>query len=414
MRSSIFALVSFALVSCGGSSGHSVDSPPDTPATSTLKVTTFNTSGPVNTQLVVVQDGDGPWTAVSGSAGVYTTTLHDDHYAFAVACTATYSSVYAIYAAVSDGTSWYVDDCSDLGPPAATIRGTVTGAASANAVRVINGSDFVDLAAGTTAYTLPTSAGPSRVFAEELVNNRPIKIVSIDTTVTDGGTVDLNLASGYMPLTHTVSANSSLLSASLSYRHVNSIARIDRGASPFTDYRGIPADQLGTGLNRLLVSSAGATANGTVIRYFTTPADEAITFPAALQVTHPPTATATPYPTAATKLPVDAGVTLYDFNFSTTNPTTTASHEWFAELTAAYVAKAFPDGTLAYAMPDLHGVPGWQAAFQLEAGQPIDWNIDESTNVNIDLFNAVPPDQFAYHDGGEERVASDSGQIAAP
>src|SRR5262249_43079005 len=147
MRSTALALL---LIGCGGGSHHGVDAKGDTPidtpeVTGTLKLTTYRTTGPVNTQLVAVQDGDGAWTAATGTAGVYTAALHSDHFGVSVACTGDmFSSVYTIYAATSDGLDWYVGDCSELGA-AATVNGTVTGAAAANTVRVINSFDFVDV-----------------------------------------------------------------------------------------------------------------------------------------------------------------------------------------------------------------------------------------------------------------------------
>jgi len=107
-------------------------------------------------------------------------------------------------------------------------------------------------------------------------------------------------------------------------------------------------------------------------------------------------------------------VSLYDIDFSTTNQTTMATHDFFVEMTAAYVAKAFPGGTISYTMPDFHALPGWQTAMQLEAALPIDFDIDASTEVNIDRFNTVPPDQFRFHDGGELRYAGVNGQLPAP
>jgi len=363
-----------------------------------------------------VQDGDGAWTAVTGNAGIYTATLHSDHFGVAVACTGTmFSSVYTIYAAVSDGLDWYVGDCSDPGLAPATVTGTVTGAAAANALRVMNSFDFVDVAAGTTTYSLPTSAGPSRMFAEELVNKRPIKIVDVDTTVTDGATVNFNLANGFAPVTHALAANTTLSGASLSYRDIHGIAFLDRSAAPVTDYRGIPANQLGNGLNRLSVT-AGATATSLqfVIRYFTSPVDQAITMPPALTLPQLPTATATPYPTASARVAVQPGITTYTLDFSTTNQTSMFTHDWSSEITAAYADAAFPSGTIAYAMPDLHAVAGWQTAFQLETGLPIDWSVEDNIYINVDLFDKTPPDQFTFHDGGEEKFTSTNGQLAAP
>src|SRR5262249_46534012 len=150
------------------------------------------------------------------------------------------------------------------------------------------------------------------------------------------------------------------------------------------------------------------------IRYFKAPVDQTITLPPELQIVQPPTATATPYPTVTAKLPVHAATTGYDFDFSTNNQTSMVSHDWFAQMTSTYVAKAFPGGTITYTMPDLHGLAGWQTAFQLEAGQPIDWSLEGDVDTHVDLFNTVPPDQFAFHDGSEEQFSSILGQLAAP
>ena len=407
MRLTIFALLASVLVGCGGS---------DSGSPTKVTLTTFTTTGPVNTQLVAVQDGDGAWTVVSGTAGVYTTTVHHDHFGLMVACSAaTFSSVFTIYATPSDGTSWYVDDCSDAGPAAATISGTITGAAAANATRVMNGFDFVDVPAGTTAYSLPTVAGPSKLFGEELVGDRPVTYATVDTTVTDGATVNFDLASGFAPVTHTLSANGAITGASLSYRDLHNIAVLDRVVSPVTDFRAVPANQLGNGLNRLTVTGpASNTSSLDVIRYFTTPSDQTITLPAPLQLPQLPSAVATPYPTATAQLPVQAGTTTYGFDFSTTNQTTMATHDWFAEMTGDYVAAKFSSGTISYTMPDLHALAGWQPGFQLDTGTAIDFFLDTSANTKVDIFNAVPPDQLAFHDGGEERIANVNGQIQAP
>lgn len=409
MRLPIFVLLASVLAGCGGS---------DSGSPTKLTLTTFTAAGPVNTQLVAVQDGDGAWTVVSGTAGVYTTTVHHDRFGLMIACSAaTFSSVFTIYATPADGTSWYVDDCSDTGAAAATISGSITGAAVANPTRVVNGFDFVDVPAGTATYSLPTVAGPSKVFAEEMetVGERPVKLATVDTTVADGATVNFDLATGFAPETHTLSANGPINGASLSYRDAHEIAVLDFVASPFGDYRAVPASQLGNGLNRLTVTGPiSSTASQDVIRYFKTPTDQTITLPPALQLPQQPSAVATPYPTATAELSAQAGTTLYGFDFSTTNQTTMASHDWFAEMTGSYASETFPSGTISYTMPDLHALAGWQPGFQLETGTAIDFSLDTTANTKVDIFNAVPPDQLAFHDGGEEKIASANGQLQAP
>src|SRR5690242_8393518 len=111
MRCLGFVVLSFALVACGsvkvtnGDAG--IDAPradaplgPDAPPGTTLTLTTYGAAGPANAPLVAVQDGGGAWTVVSGSAGVYTPTVHGDHFGLMVACSATtFSTVLTVYAA---------------------------------------------------------------------------------------------------------------------------------------------------------------------------------------------------------------------------------------------------------------------------------------------------------------------------
>lgn len=419
-----FVVLCVALVACGsvkvmnGDAG--VDAPradapvgSDAPPGTTLTLTNYGASGPVNAQLVAVQDGGGAWTVVSGSAGVYTAKVQADHFGLMVACAATMSSgVLTIYAAVADGTSWYVQDCRDPAPAAATIKGTVANAAPAERVRVLNGFDQVDLPAGTTSYTLgTTSSGPSTLFAEQLdASSRPVKLATVNATVTDGATINFDLGTGVAPAGYAVTASGAIASSSLAYRDLHEIVPLDHSVS---DYRAVPSSQLGNGLDRLSVAAAGmGTTSQYVIRYFTNPFNQTITFPPALQLAQQPTATAIPYPTVSAMLPVQAGATLYDFDFSTDDQTSLRG--WTTVMTGAYVAKAITGNTIAYTMPDFHGLAGWQASFQLASGQPITFSMDAQANANIDLFNAVPPTQFAFHDGGEERVSSITGQLTAP
>jgi hypothetical protein len=411
MKLRISAMFSVGLLACGGSSSHPpVDGSPDTSGSSTtLTITTYRVSGPVNTQLVAVQDADGPWTALAGTAGVYTSTLHGDRYGVMTSCVSTTSGGASIYyGAVSDGTKLYFADCGDPGAAAAHISGTVTGAAAANPVLIVDGFfGSADVPAGTTTYTLSTLAGPEKLFAEELVNARPVKLAAVDASVIDGATVSFDLAAGF-------TASTAIGGASLTYRDAHGIARLDRATAPFTTFRAIPAAQLGSGLNRLVVSNTDGTGTS-VIRYFKEPVDQSITFPAAFQLVAPPTATAAPYPNVHFMVPLRADASLYDLSFSTTNPTTRVNRGFTVEMTSAWVAKAFPGATtFAYTMPDFHGLAGWQAGFQAEAGLPLDWSAGPTKNTNIDWVPTVAPDTLFDHDGSELQFTTANGQLAAP
>lgn len=418
------SILSVALLGCGGGSGHNPDASPDStpidsaPPSTTLTITTYRTAGPINTQLVAVQDGDGAWTALTGTSGVYTATLHTDRYGVLVACTSTMfgGGPAVFYAAVSDGTKLYFSDCDDPGAPAANISGAITGAAPANPTRIIDAFfGQTDVPAGTTTYTLGTLAGPERLIAEELVGMRPIKLATVDTNVTDGATVNFDLAAGFAPVTKAVSANAPIGAVSVTYRDAKNFSRIDRVTAPFNNYRAMPADKLGSGLNRLSVSTADGTGTN-VIRYFKNPTDQTITFPAAIALTQQPTATKVPYPNVSFTVPIRADQSQYDLSATTTNMTTMLNHGWSAEMTSAWVAKAFPGAsTFTYTLPDLRSLAGWQTVFQPEAGIPLDWSVSWEKTTNIDWFPTVPPNTMFDHDGGELSIPPTvSGQLPAP
>ncbi len=409
MRLTISAILSVGTLACA--------THPDASGSSTLTVTTYRTSGPVNTQLVAIQDGDGPWTVLSGTAGVYTATLQSNRYGVMTSCVSAMfgGGPMIVYGTISDGTALYFADCEDSGPAVANITGTVTGAAAANPVSILDQSfDTADVPAGTTTYALASTAGPQKLIADELVNARPVKLAMVDANVVDGATANFDLAAGFAPVTHAITASAGIGGASLSYRDAHGIARIDRATAPFSTFRAIPADKLGSGLNRLVVTST-ATDNPTVIRYFKEPADQNIAFPVAIQLTQQPTATAAPYPNVKFMVPVRADASLYDVSFSTTNTTTNIAQTWSTEITSAWVADAFPDATtFAYTMPDFHGLAGWQSGFQADVGLPLDWSASLAKIKNIDWSFTAAPNTFFEHDGGELQFTTVIGQLVAP
>ena len=408
MRSMIFCV---GLLACSHPNHHSPDAAVDTPqGGTTLTITTYQASGPINTQLVAVQDGDGPWTALTGTAGVYTATVHD-RYGVLTSCVTTGLKEPSLwYATVSDSTTLYFDNCDDPGPAAAGISGAVTGAATADSASVLDAYfDQADVAAGTTAYTLSTFVGAERLIAEDLVNMRPVKLATVDGTVADGATVNFDLATGFAPVTHALTG-AGITSADLGYRDAHGIAIIDRATSPFDTFRAIPADKLGNGLNRLVVGDANGSS---VIRYFKDPVDQQITLPAPIQLAQQPTATKAPYPNVHFTVPVQAG-TIYDLSFTTTNNSTMITRGFSIEMTPAWIASTYSGGPIDYTAPDLHALAGWTSDFKPEAGIALDWSVSPTKNTNVDWFPSVAPGTMFDHDGSELVYTGVSGQLAAP
>ena len=421
MRALLVGVLLAAAPGCGGGASHAADGgDTDTGPPATLTITTFGLAGPENTDLVAVQDGDGPWTALTGTAGVYTGTIHGDRYGVMMACSSpTFGAGPEIYyGTVADGTAFDLQDCADLSGSAAVanLAGTITGAGSGDTTRLVDSySDIIDVDPGSASYAFQTLPGPVTLFAEDLVGDRPVKVVRRDVVAVDGGSADFDFGSGFEPVTHALSAAGGLGAVELSYRDARGIAQLDFADAPVSDFRALPADQLGSGLNRLIVSNTDPTNPISIIRYFTEPADQTFTFPAALQLPAQPTATASPYPNVAFAMPIASSTALYDMQFSTTDPTSNAVASWYVEMTSAYVAATFPGATkLAYTFPDFHALPGWQAAFQAEAGAPLDWFVEAQQVTNIDWFPTVPPNTLFDHDGSELSFEDQSGELAAP
>lgn len=409
MRWTISTLLSVGAVACGG---HSSPAPDAAHGNTTLTIHTYQASGPIDTRLVAVQDGDGAWVALTGAAGVYTTTLHADRYAVLTSCTTTsFDGVSLWYATVTDGTTLYFDDCADPGPAAASISGTIAGASAADATSVLDAYfDEADEPAGTTTYTLSTVAGAQRLFAEDLVDMRPVKLAAVDTTVADGATVNFDLSAGFAPVTVAL-AGTGLASAELGYRDAHGITILDRAAAPFDAIRALPAAQLGSGLQRLVVGDGNGDS---VIRYFKDPVAQHVAVPAPLQLAQQPTAAAAPYPAVHFVVPVQAGA-IYDLGFSTTNTATNVTRGFSIELTPAWIASAFPGAaSFDYAAPDLRGLGGWDSAFEPEPHVALDWSVSPTKETNVDWFPTAPPGTMFDHDGGELVFTSVSGQLAAP
>ncbi|MEO7736335.1 MAG: hypothetical protein ABIY55_35585, partial [Kofleriaceae bacterium] len=234
-----------------------------------------------------------------------------------------------------------------------------------------------------------------------------------DANVVDGANVNFDLAAGFAPVTHTLTANGTIAGAQLGFRDIHgAISSIDREMAPFNAFRAIPAERLGSGLNRLSVSGPDGTS---VIRYFKDPVDQNVTFPVALQLAQQPTATAVPYPMVHFMLPTRIDGSDYFFNISSRAPTTTIFHTCFVSMTSAWREKASAGAaTFAYVMPDFHGLAGWHSGFQLEAGMPLDWSVSVTKSKNFAWGPSVAPGTFLDRDGTEFQTASASGQLAMP
>jgi len=82
------------------------------------------TGATANADLVAFQDGDGDWTAVAGTGGVYQLTVHADRYAVAIGCSGTGTRFY--YQSVAEAGQLAATGCFHA-PDSATVEIKATG-----------------------------------------------------------------------------------------------------------------------------------------------------------------------------------------------------------------------------------------------------------------------------------------------
>src|SRR5262245_28206381 len=104
----------WAVIGCGTSSNDmSVGPGPDSTGI-TVKVTpsaTDSMAATANADLLAFQDGDGPWTAVTATDGVYRFTVRDERYGVAVGCKGSFGGTALYYQLVSETSDLAVTGC---------------------------------------------------------------------------------------------------------------------------------------------------------------------------------------------------------------------------------------------------------------------------------------------------------------
>ena len=114
-----------ALVGCGGGGDGMTPmpdaapdaAPPPTPTALTIRTYADGppfTGAPSSPPLVAFQDGDGAWTSLSGTSGVYQVTAQQARYAIAIGCSADRATLALYYRAPADGADIQLVGC----PPA--------------------------------------------------------------------------------------------------------------------------------------------------------------------------------------------------------------------------------------------------------------------------------------------------------
>jgi hypothetical protein len=413
-------------VSLASGCGRVGDLPPDAPPDSDAPISTVVLTASRALDLVAVQDDDGPWTVVAATGNKYTATIRGERYGMLIACSGVArddGSVELKYVAITDGLQWFHPGCVPPEPGLGTITGTITGA-GADEVRIsYNFFGQQDLPPMTTNYRMSDiPAGQTKLIAQQIVMNRPVKFVVVDATIAANATTTVNFdfTTGFAPITRTIAMDPNITSLSVTYRDAVNLIRIDRPPSPVSTYRTFPGNQLGPGLTRLTASeSQGLDSTQFTVKYLKDPTDLTIPFAAPITLPVRPTATKLPYPSVELTLPKRADATVYDVTLFPTLPADPTQPQpgrsWSAFYTAAWVAKA-PSAAndVPFKMPDFTGLAGWKPIFELLPNVGITWSANVTRSTGIVLLGSIPPDQFGFTDGAVTTSAGASGDLPPP
>jgi hypothetical protein len=391
------------LVACGGDDGagpgpDASPPPPDASAPAPITITTYPdgapyTGQPGNPPLVAFQDGDGAWTALSGTAGVYQAVAHTPRYAIAVGCdNPEHATVSQYYQTTADATNVKLPGCP---PPAAQVHVTITLAnlqPTETAVVTI-GRSVIGLfsAPDTTTLTADVAQGAEDVFvvvvggadgARAVQRAARLGRVPLDhdqplaldagaaapapeihgARVVGAETVEVvTRSSRYSTGTARFNVELSQLAPPDSYLTVNAAARQpgDLASASVTGARTLPDGNLYTRFAQQTMA---------------TPIDVVLELPARFLAAPPKRGDVASPSTSVTLLPTKdlLAVSAYAVALDTAAPSGATGQRVTMNVTSGWI------GSLPFVpmiVPDLSALPGWTANMALQRDRPLTWSI---------------------------------------
>jgi hypothetical protein len=347
-----------------------------------------------NAALVALQDGDGAWTSLSGTGGVYTAAITSTRYGVAVGCTAASLTVY--YQSTDDASDLPVDGCPHPPVDAADITVSVVNAAARQtdvfvgvAKGTVTGVDSVHLAvAKRRGDVFAISRNPGNA-ADVTIYRGPTLDVTANTSLSVDLAQALPLEGHPLTLVGAVPPGASETFVDVQSRHYTpfsygpravftQVLAAGRPVTMTAEYKTLAgsirqSDDLMYGQAR----TRGTTANGLnydrVVGVQTASAVTlTMTLPDLLSA-DAPTVDNTAMPRATATLPMrppTLGNALYDVDFTTN---TGATKRTFAVVIRPGWAQGRP--TVMVATPDLSALPGWTNDMALLPDVNVDWNI---------------------------------------
>jgi hypothetical protein len=322
-----------------------------------------------STDLVAYQDGDGPWTEVTGDHGVYALSVSQGRYGLVFGCARPDgpSLVELSYYAVSDGAQRFgIDACATGSALLVPISGTVSHVTDQDQDEVrVDDQPLADLTAGWTGAAAP---GIGELIGLRLTGGRPDGIVLDRVTYARDMAYEVDFAGEVAPAERALqidagAGSTAPIRMTTSYLDVTGAPHAIDAADDPTTYRVVPVDALDSGLSVLSLDAAQDQQRRQAVRRFRSAIDQIVELPAAYEPASPPQFDeAAAYPTVVATLPKRAAALDYQLMYRTPVPNTSnAIVRWTVTYSAAW-ADAAPGDAVVSRLPDLSALPSWQPA----------------------------------------------------
>jgi hypothetical protein len=411
----VCVMVGVACASAPGCGGHGAHVEPDGPL-GEVTIKTFPDGVPSitgkteNAMLVAFQDGDGPWTALTGTGGVYQASPGSPRYGVAVGCVSNgRSDVNLYYRSLSDPRELLAAGCPS---PVETAHVSIDlrGVQAGERAEVWVG-DSEAFASADGAIGLTVLKAPADVFARSYVlsntiptpgatnNVRAYRGTALDPSSTSSLQIDLASSARaleFHPLTvvdpappgsRTAFTVRSVLFTRNSQTNwpVHASGTVQSGAAPPDRYATLDAAmRQPDDISSIHVfADAAIDASSTVgylrsaRRSFKDPVAQSVMLPDLVAVQAPVVAsTGTPWLTATIPIvPSRLGFITYEalFGGTVSGPD---DRGWDVAISADWAAiKSSGQSSVTISLPDLSNLPGWRPEMALDATSYDTWNI---------------------------------------